>query len=49
MAPSSGPTIMGIDVITVASVLSAVATYRDTPDPVGGFKIVPFRLTVALS
>ena len=27
MAPSSGPTIMGIDVITVASVLSAVATF----------------------
>ncbi len=27
MAPPSGPTIMGIDVITVASVLSAVATF----------------------
>jgi len=27
MAPSSGPTIMGIDIITVASVLSAVATF----------------------
>ena len=27
MAPSSGPTIMGIDVIMVASVLAAVATF----------------------